>query len=93
LSINKWIRAVLKKLRDSKVGPCLVPTSTGCVSGIRRLKLGLKGNGLGWYFKPKKVAVFGPTCLNIEAKLASKVRLASSSQRSHAESSKLAPDV
>ena len=68
-------------------GPSLVPTSTGQASGFHRVKLGLKGNGLGWSFKPKKAAVSGPT------KLASKVCLPSSSQRPYAEELKLAFEV
>ena len=84
LPIRKRIRAVLKRLKVSKVGPSLVPTSTGRASGFRRVKLGLKGNGLGWPFKPKKAAVSGPT------KLAYEVHLPSSSQRPHAEELKLA---
>jgi hypothetical protein len=51
------------------------------------VKLGLKGNGLGWSFKPKKAAVFGPS------KLASEVRVPSSSQRPLAEELKLAVEV
>jgi hypothetical protein len=82
LTIRKRIRAVLKRLKASKVGPYLEPTSNGRASGFRRVKLGLKGNGLGWPIKPKKAAVSGPT------KLASKVRLPSSSQRPHAEEPK-----
>jgi hypothetical protein len=51
------------------------------------VKLGLKGNGLGWSFKPKKAAMSGPS------KLASKARLPSSSQQPLAEESKLAVEV
>jgi hypothetical protein len=64
-----------------------VPTSIGRACGFRRVKLGLKGNGLGWSFKPKKAAVSGPT------KLVFEVCLPSSSQRPHAEESKLASEV
>jgi hypothetical protein len=67
--IRKRIRAVLKRLKASKAAPILVPTSNGRASGFCRVKLGLKGNGLGWSFKPKKATVSGPT------KLASEVRL------------------
>ena len=72
MPIHKRIRAILKRLKVSKVGPSLVPTSIGRVSGFRRAKLGLKDNGLGWPFKPKKAALSGPT------KLAYKVCLPSS---------------
>jgi hypothetical protein len=78
------------KLTASKDGPSLVPTSTGRVSGFRRVKLGLKG--IGRSFKSKKVAMSGPKCSNVEAKLASEVRLPSSTQRTHAES-KLASEI
>jgi hypothetical protein len=90
LPIRKRIRAVLKRLKASKDGPSLVPTSTGRVSGFRRVKLGLKG--IGRSFKSKKAAMSGPTCSNVEAKLASEVRLPSSTQRTHAES-KLASEI
>jgi hypothetical protein len=43
------------------------------------VKLGLKG--IGRSFKSKKAAMSGPTCSNVEAKLASEVRLPSSSQQ------------
>jgi hypothetical protein len=85
--IRKRIRAVLKRIKASKAGPVLVPTSNGQASGFRGVKLGLKGNGLGWSFKPKKDAVSGPT------KLASEVRLPSSSRRPLAEELKLAVEV
>jgi hypothetical protein len=85
--ICKRIRAVLKRIKASKAGPVLVPTSNGRASGFCRVKLGLKGNGLGCSFKPKKAVVYGPS------KLASEVRLPLSSQRPLAEESKLAVEV
>ena len=88
LPIRKQIRVVLlKRLKVSKVGPSLVPTSTRRASGIRRVKLGLKGNGLGCSFKPKKAAVSGPT------KMASEIHLPLPSQRPHVEESKLTSEV
>jgi hypothetical protein len=51
------------------------------------VKLGLKGNELGWLIKPKKAAVSGPT------KLASEVRSPSSLQQPHAEEPKQASEV
>ena len=77
LPIRKQIRVVLQRLKGPKVGPSLVPNSTGQASGFCRVKLGLKGNGLGWPFKPKKVAVPGSTKLvhAEEPKLVSEIRL------------------
>jgi hypothetical protein len=51
------------------------------------VKLGLKGNELGWPIKPKKAAVSGPT------KLAFEVRSPSSSQQPHPEEPKQASEV
>jgi hypothetical protein len=68
LPMRKRIRAVLKSLKASKVGPPLVPTSMGRASGFRRLKVGLKGNGLGWPFKTKKASVAGPIMMAFEVR-------------------------
>ena len=87
LPIRKRIRAVLKRLKVSQVGPSLVPTSTGRASGFRWVKLGLKGNRLGWPFKPKKAAVSSPT------KLVYEFRLPLSLQQPHAKEPKLVYEV
>jgi hypothetical protein len=59
MPMRKRIRAVLKNLKAATVGPPLVPISMGRSSGFRRLKVGLKGYGLGWPFKSKKASASG----------------------------------
>jgi hypothetical protein len=75
LPMRKRIRAVLKSLKASKVGPSLVPTSTGRARGFHKVKLGLKGNGLGCPFKPKKATVPGPSMMASEVRLPSSTPL------------------
>ena len=63
ISVRKRVRAVLNRLKGSKgfgVGPFL-PTATGRVYGLRKVKLGLKGVGLGCSSKSKRATRLKPS--------------------------------
>jgi hypothetical protein len=63
ISVRKRVRAVLKSLNGSKgfwFAPFL-PTDTGRVYGLRKVKSGLKGVGLGCSFKSKRAMRLKPS--------------------------------